>query len=118
MAKQNKNYQEQVAEAFKNRAQLIAEQIASSMGPPSNSQNLTKEQMLSMWHERAAFHPETGEPLDPEALFQQGMPIEQIVDLVYPYRSRMTKFGRPDPRQQVAFAEKMNRWSEGDDSEE
>lgn len=98
MAKQN--LQERAAHIFSERADRIAKRIAEKIGQPTGVKNVGLDEELRLWNLRDPSQ-------DPSALLQQNMPIDQIVDAVFPYRRKMVMFGRPDPKDQVEYAEKM-----------
>lgn len=105
------NYQERIANAIRQRAEPVAAAIAAQIGPASGTKNVDTKTMLNLWNHRQQYDPETGQEINPTELLSQGMPIEQIVDKVYPYRRKMVTFGRPDPQEQVKFAERMSKMS-------
>lgn len=104
------NYQEQVADRFRNRAEAIALQIASSMGTASNTETLDPAKELEMWNHRVDFDQE-GQPVNASDLLAKGMPPEQLVDAIYPFRRRMTEYSRPNPSDRVKYAERMKKLS-------
>lgn len=107
--RQGLNYQQRVAENFRQRADSVAQHIASRLGTPSDSTSITLEKQIEMWKFKVDHDPETGQPINAQDLMNQGMPIEQVVDKVFPYRSKMVNFQRPNPQDRVQFAEKMNK---------
>jgi hypothetical protein len=122
MAKPKLNYQEQVADRFKSRAEAIALQIASAMGQASGTETLDPQKEIDMWNHRVDVD-QAGNPVNASDLFAKGMPIEQVVDAIYPYRRRMTEYSRPNPSDRVKYAERMKkltneRFTEGEDTSE
>ncbi len=106
---QSLNYQERIANTLRERAEPIAQAIAAQLGPPSDAKSVDTKKMLELWNHRQLIDPQTGKEVNPSELLSSGMPIEQIVDTVYPYRRKMVTFGRPDPNEQVKFAARMSK---------
>ncbi len=109
MADNNLSLAERVAEVFKERADAAAHAVAEKLGVPTDRTSVSEAQEIEMW----TFSPHA----DPQAvateLLMQNMPPDQIVDQVYPWRSKMVKHSRPDPKQQVQYAERMKKLSAG-----
>lgn len=94
------NIQERIAEELKRKADPIARDIAHRMGKATDTQEINQEEELRLWSARDT-------SVDPTELLAQGMPIDQIVDAVYPNRRKMVTYTRPNPKDQVSYAERM-----------
>ena len=98
------NLQERAAKLFMERADTVAQRMDDKIGTPARVGNVDTQEELEFWWTR-------NPTVDESELLSQGMPIDQILDQVYPYRRQMYMFGRPEPDQQIEYADRMRRLS-------
>lgn len=100
------NLNEKVAKAFQVEAEKVAKQIADFIGRPTDAQEVSLEDEIAMWNMEGISAEEASQ------LFAAGMPIDQVVDKRFPKRRFMMQYQRPDPKQQIHYAERMKKLTE------
>lgn len=108
MPQKSLNLQERVAERFSEEADKIAKAIAAAIGKPTDTQTVTTEEEIELWMEEGITQEEASE------LFRTGTAeLDQILDMRYPNRRFMMTFQKPEPQEQIRFAERMKKATEG-----
>lgn len=109
---ENPNLQEKIATRFASMADKVARQMAERIGTPTDSQEISLGEELRLWND-------SPHGTDPQAihdaaskLLMQNMPIDQIMDNIYPNRRKMMMQGRPNPEEWVKYSEKMKQHTE------
>lgn len=99
------NMQEKIAQAFRTEAEKVAQQVASFIGKPTDSQEIDPEEELTLWWEEGI------SPEEASQLFASGADIDQVLDQRFPNRRFMLTYQRPDPEQQISYAVRMDKLS-------
>lgn len=106
------NLQQKIATRFAEQADKIAKQMAFKIGTPSDSQDISQEEEVRLWNDSPHGKDKDSITEASRKLLSQNMPVDQIVDNIFPNRRKMMMQGRPNPTEWVQFAEKMKTLTE------
>ncbi len=101
----NPNLTEKVAQAFRVEAEKMAKQMAEYLGKPTDAQEIDTDEELTLWNQEKISAEEASQR------FIAGEDIDAIMDQRFPNRRFMFTYQRPDPEQQVQYAERMKKLS-------
>jgi hypothetical protein len=105
---EQQGFEEAVVQKILQQVDPLVSAVAQQMGPGANTQRYSEADQVKLW----SFSP-IADPAERAKkmleLHQQGLPPEQITDQVYPNRRGLIESGRPKVKDQIAYAQRMDR---------